>query len=973
MMVHVKKHALLPFEAGGDLSGHIDGYTATQAKELKRRKRITVFAVDGFAQNTTTNKIKKAVNRVVNCVAWKISEEKTELKTIIVGIFEAIRTTIFVIILLMLFTYIYCVCGCQFFAANDPVHFGSLRRSLATMMRCLVLDRWTQVFYINYYGCQLFTGEYYYGVGTNVDTPDTPHYLTSECKQPRPAPLLATLFFFSYIVLATICITALVIGSVGLVMFDSHYELSRHAEELKKKREALIGARLYRQAKNRSREKLLTLRWLKQACKGYSLTRPHTVWDFSTLKLALRSMSDVADVILRLKLTRRIILVSVVAAGALAGVETSPKAIEFFGVATIYAINVLVLIIFLVEVLLRISLEMWNLKAYFNDNWNKIDFTITVLATAAEVFPSLIPASAGSVIVMFRMFRLLRVIKLFNAVEGLQNMVDAVVNSLASVRSCAIILFGYLITMGALGMALFGKNDPVRFGSLSRGFMSMMQCMTFDEWSAIVFAQMYGCETSALYLEDYPDECRHSQPNYWGAFFFFSFDMCIGSMMIVAIFIGVMSYFLDDGYRYRENGANCEAEVARVVKYHGVSKTQLSRYRAVFAIMDFTQSNYLTDTVLDHAISYSINTNYEAEDMRRWWHQLKVDHLDVLPDFGLVLKFFLKIKDEREERKMGIFTNAFNHVEITSDHDGHSSENSHDEDIWCDVGLRDPGLKKINVKDIWDVVSSDSDNSWIGLDDHFNTTRDVESNESQGIDEQPKRELSRSHHGLRLLGRCESKDSDSSTDGFALVAETIQSLDNEIELAQRLMSSQSEEVLFESGFVAAADVVDSSSPELTRQGSSSSSSSSSSGNGWGEERPSVCRQNMSFSDDVQSAPISSVFNRPGFSEPGSGKKKGKGTKGLRLLPKKLTHPDRAEGYHESGDNMEKKLAKIRNEIKMTAEAREELVEVMKTKLVGLPPKHSHDHTRRKLRKESSIEVDYSFDYDLASLSHDSGL
>ena len=47
------------------------------------------------------------------------------------------------------------------FAKNDPMHFGNLQLSLLTLFRASTLDDWTDIMYVNMYGCDRH--EYVYG------------------------------------------------------------------------------------------------------------------------------------------------------------------------------------------------------------------------------------------------------------------------------------------------------------------------------------------------------------------------------------------------------------------------------------------------------------------------------------------------------------------------------------------------------------------------------------------------------------------------------------------------------------------------------------------------------------------------------------------------------------------------------------------------------------------------------------------
>ena len=51
--------------------------------------------------------------------------------------------------------------GIYLFGANDPWHFGDLATAMLTLFRCATLEDWTDVMYINIYGCHRYGGGIY--------------------------------------------------------------------------------------------------------------------------------------------------------------------------------------------------------------------------------------------------------------------------------------------------------------------------------------------------------------------------------------------------------------------------------------------------------------------------------------------------------------------------------------------------------------------------------------------------------------------------------------------------------------------------------------------------------------------------------------------------------------------------------------------------------------------------------------------
>ena len=114
----------------------------------------------------------------------------------------------YVSVLLFLLFYIYSVAAVFFFGKNDPVHFADLQTSFLTMFRVVTLEDWTDVMYINMFGCE----NYGYG-GSEV-----------HCVASQGNPLFAALFFVSFVLLGTMIFLNLFIGVIMNGMDEARLE-----------------------------------------------------------------------------------------------------------------------------------------------------------------------------------------------------------------------------------------------------------------------------------------------------------------------------------------------------------------------------------------------------------------------------------------------------------------------------------------------------------------------------------------------------------------------------------------------------------------------------------------------------------------------------------------------------------------------------------------------------------------------------
>ena len=121
-----------------------------------------------------------------------------ELKLLMQSITGSARYILSISILLGLFFYAYSVAGVVMFGKNDVVHFHDLATSMLTMFRVVTLEDWTDIMYINMYGCNT------YGYEVNPEL----------CITPEGHPLEAALFFVSFVCLGTMIILNLFIAVI---------------------------------------------------------------------------------------------------------------------------------------------------------------------------------------------------------------------------------------------------------------------------------------------------------------------------------------------------------------------------------------------------------------------------------------------------------------------------------------------------------------------------------------------------------------------------------------------------------------------------------------------------------------------------------------------------------------------------------------------------------------------------------------
>jgi voltage-gated sodium channel len=206
----------------------------------------------------------------------------------------------------------------------------------------------------------------------------------------------------------------------------------------------------------------------------------------------------------------RLMVAVIVLAGVLAGLETSVILRESYG-SLLQGLDTLVLVIFVVEIALKIAAHGRRPWGYFQDGWNLFDFLIVAVCC----LPMEIQFAA-----VFRLARGLRLLRLVTAVPRLQLLVGALLKSLGAMGYVTLLLALIFYIYGVAGVHLFSSVDPRHFGSLSAALLSLFRLITLDNWTDLFLAAAAGSRLAAV-------------------LYFVSFIM-LGTMIMLNLFIGII-------------------------------------------------------------------------------------------------------------------------------------------------------------------------------------------------------------------------------------------------------------------------------------------------------------------------------------------------------------------------------------------------------------------------------------------------
>jgi voltage-gated sodium channel len=230
------------------------------------------------------------------------------------------------------------------------------------------------------------------------------------------------------------------------------------------------------------------------------------------------------------------VLALIVVAAVLVGLETYPQIMARYG-HLIYTLDSIVLWLFALEAAIKIAAGGRRWHDYFRDPWNVFDFIIVVVC--------FLPVDARYAQVL-RLARVLRALRLISTVPKLQLLVGSLLASLPAMFFVGLLLFIMFYVYAVTGVFLFGTNDPVHFRDLPTAFLSLFRIVTLEDWTDIMYIQMY---VSANYPFSSQDAARYTFENQArplvGALYFVSFVM-LGTMIMLNLFIGVIIKSMDE-------------------------------------------------------------------------------------------------------------------------------------------------------------------------------------------------------------------------------------------------------------------------------------------------------------------------------------------------------------------------------------------------------------------------------------------
>merc|ERR1719424_558300 len=136
---------------------------------------------------------------------------------IVFGLVKGLTAVSWVSLLLLMVLFLYGVACVFMFRENDPVHFNNLALAMLTLFRVTTLEDWTDVLYINYYGCDRYDSDLYSPApdsdrARSFSTGWFGQFYRYDCFKPKPQPVLTVVVLLSFVVLSSFTMLSLFIG-----------------------------------------------------------------------------------------------------------------------------------------------------------------------------------------------------------------------------------------------------------------------------------------------------------------------------------------------------------------------------------------------------------------------------------------------------------------------------------------------------------------------------------------------------------------------------------------------------------------------------------------------------------------------------------------------------------------------------------------------------------------------------------------
>ena len=189
----------------------------------------------------------------------KLVRKIPELQMILMGLVGGMTSICYILLLMFLMFYLYAITGILLFGdvegqnRSDQFHFSDMFAATLTLWRMATMEDWTDVMYINMYGCE--SGQVYRGYYAQSDDPKYEGHQWL-CQAHKKDPYLTVIWSVSFIVLSGLVMLSLFIGAITMSMTEAMEKSMRQRkrEHERKRREKAIKKKEKLEARAKARE-----------------------------------------------------------------------------------------------------------------------------------------------------------------------------------------------------------------------------------------------------------------------------------------------------------------------------------------------------------------------------------------------------------------------------------------------------------------------------------------------------------------------------------------------------------------------------------------------------------------------------------------------------------------------------------------------------------------------------------------------
>lgn len=243
----------------------------------------------------------------------------------------------------------------------------------------------------------------------------------------------------------------------------------------------------------------------------------------------MNRLIEISNKIKNSRLFNNFIFSLILLSAVVIGLETYPTlAKKYHDVLSL--IDHFIIVLFTIEIALKIISNGKKPWVYFSDPWNVFDFIIVAIC--------LIPLNDTHYFAVFRILRILRILRMITVFPKLKLIIGALLKSIPSM-GYIIMLIGILFYVYAIvGVFVFGATDPMHFGDLHHAFVTLFKVLTLEGWTDIMNVHIFGDSGNG----------NMQIISLWPFLYFASFIL-IGAMIIMNLFIGVIMNSMEESQK----------------------------------------------------------------------------------------------------------------------------------------------------------------------------------------------------------------------------------------------------------------------------------------------------------------------------------------------------------------------------------------------------------------------------------------